>query len=244
MPKNQSFGQTDTGLRRSNNEDSFLCQPDLAIWAVADGMGGAASGEVASKIFVDTALEIFSAAGRSAERENYFIVHETFRMANERVFISARNNLKYQGMGCTAELLAFSDQDYIVGHVGDSRTYLFRKGELKQLTRDHSLVQDQLDQGLITVEEAQKHALRNVILRAVGVEEVLAVDFIRGKSFPGDFFLLCSDGLFTMVNDSSIRDVLSIPLSLSQKVEKLIDLAKSAGGYDNITVILCEVLKS
>jgi len=240
----QSFGQTDAGLRRSNNEDSFLCQPDLGIWAVADGMGGAASGEVASKIFVDTALEIFSDAARSAERENYFIVHEVFRIANERILTSVKNNLEHRGMGCTAEILAFTDQDYIVGHVGDSRTYLFREGELKQLTRDHSLVQDQLDKGLITMEEAQKHALRNVILRAVGVEETLAVDFIRGKSFPGDFFLICSDGLFTMVNDPDIRDVLSLPLNLSQKVAKLIHLAKSAGGYDNITVILCEVQKS
>jgi protein phosphatase len=241
MLKVQSFGQTDTGLRRSNNEDSFLCRPDLALWAVADGMGGAASGEVASRIFVDTALEVFSEADKTKEEENYLIVHEIFRIANERIFLSARNNRQSQGMGCTAELLAFSGRDYLVGHVGDSRTYLFRDGELKQLTRDHSLVQDQLDRGLITTEEARNHALRNVILRAVGVEEALAVDFIRGGSFPGDFFLLCSDGLFTMVADAPIRDVLSLPLGLPQKAEKLIQMAKSAGGYDNITVVLCEV---
>ena len=241
MLKVLSFGQTDTGLRRSNNEDSFLCHPDLAVWAVADGMGGAASGEVASKIFVDTALEVFSGAEKTTEKENFLVVQEIFRIANERIFLSAKNRRQYQGMGCTAELLAFSGQDYLVGHVGDSRTYLFRDGELKQLTRDHSLVQDQLDRGLITAEEAKNHALRNVILRAVGVEEALAVDFIRGGSFPGDFFLLCSDGLFTMVADSTIRDVLSLPLTLSQKTEKLIQLAKSAGGYDNITVVLCEV---
>jgi len=241
MLKVQSFGQTDTGLKRSNNEDSFLCHPDLALWAVADGMGGAASGEVASRIFVDTAFEVFSGIEATAAKEDSLIVQEIFRIANERIFLSAKNNRQYHGMGCTAELLAFSGEDYLVGHVGDSRTYLFRDGDLKQLTRDHSLVQDQLDRGLITVEEAKNHALRNVILRAVGVEEALAVDFIRGGSFPGDFFLLCSDGLFTMVADSTIRDVLSLPLSLSQKTEKLIQHAKSAGGYDNITVVLCEV---
>jgi len=235
-----SFGQTDIGLRRSNNEDTFLCQPELSVWAVADGMGGAASGEVASGIFADAVLEIFSEAGRPAERDNFLLIQETFRLANERILTWASHNPEYKGMGCTAELLAFSDQDYILGHVGDSRTYLFREGELKQLTRDHSLVQAQLDEGLITVEEAQKHALRNVILRAVGVEEALAVDFIRGKSFPGDFFLLCSDGLTSAVDDRSIQEAISLPLSLSQKVEKLIALAKSAGGYDNITVVLCE----
>ncbi|MBP1712160.1 MAG: protein serine/threonine phosphatase [Deltaproteobacteria bacterium] len=186
MLKVQSFGQTDTGLKRSNNEDSFLCHPDLALWAVADGMGGAASGEVASRIFVDTAFEVFSGIEATAAKEDSLIVQEIFRIANERIFLSAKNNRQYHGMGCTAELLAFSGEDYLVGHVGDSRTYLFRDGDLKQLTRDHSLVQDQLDRGLITVEEAKNHALRNVILRAVGVEEALAVDFIRGGSFPGE----------------------------------------------------------
>ena len=236
-----SFGQTDIGLKRSNNEDAFLCRPDLAIGAVADGMGGAASGEVASKIFVDTALEVFSAAGHPTERDNYLLVQETFRLANERILNGARNDPRYRGMGCTAEVFAVSDQNYVIGHVGDSRTYRSRQGELKQLTRDHSLIQDQVDQGLITLEEAQRHSLRNVILRAVGIEETLAVDITRGKGIPGDSFLLCSDGLTSAVEDQLIQDVLSLPMDLSQKVEKLIHLAKSAGGNDNITVVLCEL---
>jgi len=238
-----SFGQSDIGLKRSNNEDAFLCRPDLAIWAVADGMGGAASGEVASKIFVDTALEVFSAAGHPTERDNYFLIQETYRLANKRILTWARNDPRYQGMGCTAELLAVSDQNFVIGHVGDSRTYRFRQGELKQLTRDHSFIQDQVDQGLMTLEEAQRHSLRNVILRAVGIEETLAVDLTRGKGIPGDFFLLCSDGLTSTVDDRSVQEVISLPLSLSQKVERLIHLAKLAGGDDNITVVLCEVIQ-
>jgi PPM family protein phosphatase len=238
-----SFGQTDIGLRRSNNEDAFLCQPELAFWAVADGMGGAASGEVAGGIFADAALEIFSEAAKSEARENHLLVQETFRLANERILTWARNKPEYNGMGCTAELLTFSDQNYVIGHVGDSRTYLSRQGQLKLLTRDHSLVQDQVDQGLITLEEARKHPLRNVILRAVGVEETLALDIIRGESFPGDFFLLCSDGLTNAIDDRSIQEAISLPLSLTQKVERLIQLAKLAGGDDNITVILCEVFQ-
>ena len=147
-------------------------------------------------------------------------------------------------MGCTAEVLAFYDQSYVVGHVGDSRTYLFREGQLRQITRDHSVVQEQLDEGLITPEEARNHALRHVILRAVGVRDTLAVDLIRGKNRPGDIFLLCSDGLTDMVEDTLIREVLVLSLGLNQKVDRLIELAKSAGGRDNITVILCEVIPS
>jgi protein phosphatase len=144
-------------------------------------------------------------------------------------------------MGCTAELIAFYNQHFVLGHVGDSRTYLFRQGRLRQLTRDHSFVQDQVDQGLITPKEAKVHSLKNVILRAVGIDDPLAVDLIRGKSHPGDLFLLCSDGLTDLVDEASIQETLSPPLSLTTKGDRLIEQAKSRGGFDNITVILCEV---
>ena len=144
-------------------------------------------------------------------------------------------------MGCTAELLVFLDHGYVLGHVGDSRTYLFRSGQLKRLTNDHSVVQSQLDQGLINAAEARKHPMRNVILRAVGTNEVLAFDLIRGRIQLGDLFLLCSDGLTDMVEDGVLREVLAADLPLLQKVDQLVDLANSAGGHDNITVILGEV---
>jgi len=244
MPKIISFGKSDIGLKRPNNEDSYVLKPEKGLLVVADGMGGAAAGEVASQIFTETALEVFSDVAGQSDQETLQLVQETFRLANERILNHVRENPHHQGMGCTAELIAFFNQSYVVGHVGDSRTYLFREGQLKQLTRDHSLIQDQIDQGLISRSEARRHSLRNIILRSVGVNERLAVDLIRAKSLPVDLFLLCSDGLTDMVDDASIQEVLVAPLGLEQKVEKLIELAKSAGSYDNITAVLCQVLSS
>jgi len=238
-----SFGKSDVGLRRSNNEDALVLKPELSLWAVADGMGGAAAGEVASRIFSETAVDIFSTGEGRSEQECLALVQETFRLANSRIRDLAKEKNR-QGMGCTAELVAFCSPQYVLGHVGDSRTYRLRQGQMRQLTRDHSLVQDQIDQGLITQVEAKKHSLRNVILRAVGVEESLAVDLLRGKSMDGDLFLLCSDGLTSMVEDQAIQETLSLSLDLPQKVDQLITLAKSAGGHDNITVILCEIVSS
>ena len=237
-------GDTDVGLRRGNNEDAYVMRPELGFLALADGMGGAASGEMASRIFAETASELFAESEKVSEHEILYLIREVFRLANERILNQGRENVQHRGMGCTAELVAFVGESYVLGHVGDSRTYLFREGQLKQLTVDHSLVQDQIDRGLITPEEARTHSLRNVILRSVGVNEILAVDLIRGKSLPGDLLLLCSDGLTDMVDDPLIRQALSLPLSVTQKVERLIDMAKSAGGYDNVTAVLCEVATS
>jgi protein phosphatase len=144
-------------------------------------------------------------------------------------------------MGCTAELLAFSRERFIIGHVGDSRTYRLRNHILKQLTKDHSLVQGQLDQGLITPQEARRHTMRNVILRAVGVNDSVAPDILKGKKNPGDLFLLCSDGLSDMVEESDVLARLSAEGNLSTKTEALIQLAKRAGGKDNVTVVLAAI---
>jgi len=244
MPKIITYGKSDVGLKRTNNEDAFVVKPEMNLFAVADGMGGAAAGEVASQLFVETALEVFSTNPVKSEQEILELVQEAFRLANERILKHTIENPHHQGMGCTAELIAFSDQNYVLGHVGDSRAYLFRKGQLRQMTRDHSLIQDQIDQNLITPDEAKRHSLRNIILRAVGAKETLAVDLIRGKGLPGDLFLLCSDGLTDRVDDPLIQEILSLPADLAQKVEKLIDLAKSKGGFDNITVVLCEIASS
>jgi len=241
IPQTVCFGKTDTGLRRSNNEDAFIVRPELGLCLVADGMGGAAAGELASSIFAETTLEVFSKAEGQSEQETLELVQRAFAWTNERILNHVKENPHHQGMGCTAELVAFSDESFVLGHMGDSRTYRFRTGQLKQLTQDHSLVQDQLDQGLITPAEARNHPMRNVILRALGVKESLALDVLRGKTLSGDLFLLCSDGLTDMVDDTLIEEVLSSTMLLPQKVEKLIDLANSAGGRDNITVVLCEV---
>ena len=243
MLKINSFGKTDVGLARKNNEDALILKPELGFWAVADGMGGEEKGEVASQIFTQTALDVLSKFDGRSEEVARQLVQKIYGLANERILSWAEEN-QVQRMGCTAELLVFLAEDYVLGHVGDSRTYRFRQGQLKQLTKDHSLVQEQVDQGILTPAEAEKSPLRNIILRAVGIEDTLAVDLMRGRNIPGDVYLLCSDGLTSMVDDLTIQEVLSRPLSLSQKVDRLIEGAKAAGGNDNITVTLCEVQAS
>lgn len=238
-----SSGRTDTGLKRKNNEDAYLERLDLGVFAVADGIGGSAAGEIASRIFVETAQEIFE-RGVYSDTETSALVQEVFRLANERILVNTEKYPEHRGMGCTAELIAFREDRYIVGHVGDSRTYLFRDGELRRITRDHSLVQDQLEQGLITREDAKRHRLRNVVLRAVGIDSSVALDLIKGRMLQGDIFLLCSDGLTDMVDEDSVQETLSSALGLTEMVEQLIESAKAAGGNDNITVVLCQVSTS
>jgi serine/threonine protein phosphatase PrpC len=235
------IGKTDKGLIRNNNEDTFVINKDINFCLVADGMGGAAAGEMASLIFAQTADEIFSNGPPENEQEAIDCVQTTFREANERILAHVAQYPEHQGMGCTAETLAFTNSGFVIGHMGDSRTYRFRSGILKQLTKDHSLVQDQIDQGLITSEQARTHSMRNVILRAVGVRPSPALDTLRGPIFQGDLFLLCSDGLTDMVDDGEISRVLGLDGDVLHKSECLVDLAKKAGGKDNITVVLAEI---
>lgn len=235
------FGKTDIGLVRPNNEDMFVIKPEIGFCLVSDGMGGAAAGELASQFFTETALNIFSNGPIQSEDEAIEKVQNAFRFAHEKILKYTEENPHHQGMGCTAELLAFHESGFIIGHIGDSRTYRLRNGQFKQLTKDHSLVQDQLDQGLITSDEAKKHSLRNVILRAVGINENLSLDILTGKIYAADLFLLCSDGLTDMIEDYLISQVLSSSIDLSQKTDKLIEMAKYAGGKDNITVVLAEI---
>lgn len=241
MMRMNCAGKSDIGLRRSNNEDAFIMKPDLGVIALADGMGGAASGEVASRIFVDTVTKMFSQGNRQSEQEVTQLVKSAFSLANEKMLKQGREHPEHSGMGCTGELLAFCDYTYILGHVGDSRTYLLRNGRMKQLTKDHSLLQDQIDRAIMTASEARAHPLRSVIMRAVGISETLAVDLIRGTSLPGDLFLLCSDGLTDRVSDERILEYLSLSVNPGQKAARLIDAANDEGGYDNITVVLCHV---
>lgn len=237
----QLIGKTDVGLVRSNNEDTFIVNQPSGYCLVADGMGGAAAGETASRIFAQTAEKIFIDNAPAAEQDIIESVQATFRRANDRILAHVAKWPEHQGMGCTAELLAFTGTGFVIGHMGDSRTYRYRQGALKQLTKDHSLVQDQIDQGLITAEQARTHSMRNVILRAVGVRPSPALDTLRGPVYPGDLFLLCSDGLTDLVADEEIDQVLSLEGDLGLKTEHLVDMAKKAGGKDNITVVLAEI---
>ena len=234
-------GATDIGNIRPNNEDIYLINETHHYCLVADGMGGAAAGEVASKIFADTAKAVLDEYDGEAETDAIVKVQKTFNLANKKILNHVQNNPHDHGMGCTAELLVFFNSGFVVGHVGDSRTYRLKINGFKQLTKDHSLVQEQLDQGLISQKQARQHAMRNVILRAVGVNDAITIDVIKGSKSSGDLFLLCSDGLTDMVEDAHISKVLSENRSLKDKSSALIALAKAAGGKDNVTVVLAHV---
>lgn len=234
-------GATDVGNVRSNNEDVFYVSEACHFCLVADGMGGAAAGEVASRLFAETAKAVFAGHDGTSEENTIARVQTTFKLANDKILKHVGRHPHDQGMGCTAELLAFSQGNFIIGHVGDSRTYRLKNNILKQLTKDHSLVQEQLDQGLITQEEARRHAMRNVILRAVGVNDTVALDILKGKKKSGDLFLLCSDGLTDMVAEAMIKSALTAGGTLRERSDALIQLAKQAGGKDNVTVVLSAV---
>ena len=237
------YGVTDTGNIRPKNEDVFYVSEACHFCLVADGMGGAAAGEVASRIFADTVKSVFDGHDAVSEEDTITRVQTAFTMANDKILKHVERNPHSKGMGCTAELLAFSKKSFIVGHVGDSRTYRLRNNSLKQLTKDHSLVQDKLDRGLITEIEARRHAMRNVVLKAVGVNNTVTPDILKGTRNPGDLFLLCSDGLTDMIEDSAVLAVLASEGTLIDKSNKLVQLAKAEGGKDNITVVLSAILK-
>lgn len=235
------YGATDVGNARTNNEDTFHISEACHYCLVADGMGGAAAGEVASRIFADTARSVFDGHDAKSVSDSLARVQATFKRANENMLRYVARNPNARGMGCTAELLAFSEDRVIIGHVGDSRTYRFRSHTLKLLTKDHSLVQEQIDQGLISSQEARRHAMRNVILKAIGVNDTIAFDLMKGRRLPEDLFLLCSDGLTDMIDESDVSAILKGDGTLREKTHALIQLAKASGGKDNITVVLSAV---
>jgi serine/threonine protein phosphatase PrpC len=243
MIKVLSASATDVGLRRINNEDASLSLPELGLFALSDGMGGAAAGEIASKYFIDTVSVVFINQNQASASEECLctLVQDAFRLSNQRIINHAIEHPHDQGMGCTGELLIFHVDRYLIGHVGDSRIYLFREGKLRQITKDHSLVQLQVDQGIITSEEARMHPMKNIILRALGSNPALSLDIIKGTVQINDMFLLCSDGLSDMVADAEIQYALASTQTVEYKVQSLVNAANSAGGKDNITVILCLV---
>lgn len=241
MPEKIFIGKTDTGLRRQNNEDVFLVSPEFDFCLAADGMGGAAAGEVASQIFAQTALDIFSINPNRSEKDTFYRVQKAYLAANDKILEHVIAHPDHKGMGCTAELLAFFEQTFFLGHIGDSRTYRLRDGLLEHLTEDHTLVQQQFQEGLISQDEIRNHPMRHVIFRAVGIKEEMTIDLLKGKMRPDDLFLLCSDGLSDMIEDQQIHEILCADTDMEHKTENLIESAKAAGGLDNITVVLVAI---
>jgi protein phosphatase len=234
----QSFGETNTGRKRRRNEDTFVCEPPL--FAVADGMGGAQAGEVASAIAA-TALSGALAQGENvAAPETERLVARLVREANRRVHDRAEHDPNVSGMGTTMTVaLVGSDGLVAIGHVGDSRAYLLRDGSLEQLTDDHSLVAELVRRGELSPAEAEVHPQRSVITRALGTDPDVDVDTLSVEARPGDVFLLCSDGLSTMVDTDTISELVARNRNdLESATRALIKAANDEGGEDNITAVL------
>lgn len=227
---------TDKGKTRKDNEDYFAAQNNLFI--VADGMGGHKAGDVASKLAVQTITKLNRASRGQADKEK--LIEAFFSKANKAVNERAKRISHEQGMGTTMTLMLIDQEKAYIGHIGDSRAYLFRNGKLKQLTNDHSLVADMVQEGKITEEEAREHPYRNVITKALGSEEKIKPDIFSVNLKDGDRLLLCSDGLTSMVDDATLHEVLSSSETLKAAGNTLIKKANDNGGADNITAIVID----
>jgi PPM family protein phosphatase len=246
----EAFGRTDVGRRRKINEDSFLVSPDTHLYAVCDGMGGHAAGEVASRMAIETLASFVERSG--AEREitwPYGLdanlsfdanrIKTAIRLANARVFQAADEREDYAGMGTTVVAGLVAGDMLTLGSAGDSRCYLVRGGTLRQLTRDDSWVSAALGEGILNSDDVERHPLRNVITKAVGARDSIDLDVVEHTLEPGDVALLCSDGLHGMIGDETIsRLVAPAPDSLEEAAARLIEAANEAGGRDNVTVVL------
>lgn len=247
MPRYRCAARTDVGRKREHNEDSFLVNEDLGLYVVCDGMGGHAGGETASRLAVQTLeRELLSAKLRAddpfateaplADTPLAGALREAVEGACAAVYRTSRANPELSGMGTTCIALLLHGAQALVGHVGDSRAYLVRGGDVHQLSDDHSLVNEQVRAGLLTEDEAKHSRLKNIITRSVGFEEDVLVDVLGIETQAGDRFLLCSDGLSNLMENEEIRDAL-LQNELDEVPGKLIQLANERGGDDNITVV-------
>jgi PPM family protein phosphatase len=234
---------TDTGRSRSNNEDSVTADPQNALMVLADGMGGYNAGEVASQMTTshlrsELGSWLAQAAANASDADIRRAMTLCVENANRAIFDAARANAHQAGMGTTLVMGVFRGEHLWMGHVGDSRGYRLRGGELAQITRDHSLLQEQIDAGLISPEQAVYSANKNLVTRAVGVELAVQLEVHRHEVQGGDIYLLCSDGLSDMVEAEVVARLLRECDSLEAGAAALIDAANEAGGRDNISVIL------
>jgi serine/threonine protein phosphatase PrpC len=242
--------QTDTGLVRQHNEDNLFVAEEEGILLVADGMGGHASGEVASRIAVDVIRNYFNEvkAGRQIQvglyrddlSEATNNLGSAVRLANQAIYEAAQGNIVWQGMGTTIAATLIAGARLSIAHVGDSRVYLIRSGSIEQITDDHSLVSEQVKRDLISKEEARQSEMKNILTRAVGVGPEVEVDLEEMSLLDGDMLVLCSDGLTGMVDDEEIMSVVT-GSDPAAACEKLISMANENGGRDNITVIVARL---
>jgi protein phosphatase len=242
-------GLTDVGQKRTENEDRFVCDDEVGFGILADGMGGRLYGEVASDMAVEilsahirndfpASLRRLSSADQAAAARN--LLDEWIRDVNHRIWRRGQDDERFRDMGTTLVVLVGLGRQALLAHVGDSRCYRSRKGNLEQLTEDHSLVNTQVKEGRLTAEEARESSQKNIITRAVGTAPAVKADFRLLDLEAGDRFLLCSDGLSDMVVDERLSRVLGGPLALDAMTKTLIKEANENGGRDNITAVVAE----
>ncbi len=237
-------GKTDIGLVRDSNQDSFGCKklsPDVGFAVLCDGMGGHKGGKVAGQLAAFAAMnyieEYCSDFGIPENKEA--LLKEAVAKANGAVFSQSLKNEEYKGMGSTIVVLFVSGSTASVCNVGDSRLYLVRDGKMTQITKDHSLVQELVDRGELSEEDAENHPLKNLITKAVGSPEKLDGDFLSFETEEDDVILMCSDGLSSYSDEEKISEIISVYGATDECCDKLISLANENGGNDNVTVVLC-----
>jgi len=250
-------GKTDVGCVRANNEDNFGYDSRYGIFVVCDGMGGQAAGEVASKMGVDILLDYFrnetsvaemhAANGASGSATQHGSagarsLADAIQLANRTIHKAGQEQNGRNGMGSTIVAALVRGNSLAIGHVGDSRIYLVRQGAIQQLTQDHSLVMEQVRRGYITLEQAQKSEMQNIILRALGSEEAVEADVEDLVAVPGDLLLMTSDGLTRHVRDEEILQIVQAPGDLEHACNDLVQTAKNRGGDDNITCLLVRIV--
>ena len=248
-------GRTDVGRKREHNEDSWHVNEKQGLYTIADGMGGHAAGEVASRLAVDVINDFVELSGNDSDITWPFEYDEgasleenriftAIKLANMKIFEVIRERKELEGMGTTLVIMLCQGDRAYIGHVGDSRAYLVRQGQISQITSDHSWVNEQMKLGVLTRAEAATHPFRNVVTRALGGRDIIKADVTTHEFQDGDIVLLCSDGLNSMLDDDTIRDtVVAHADDLDAAAEGLISAANAAGGDDNITVILAKHVK-
>lgn len=247
----RAYGLTDVGRQRQHNEDTFLVQPDAQLFLVADGMGGHAAGEIASKIAAETISEFIVTtkeddgtwphAYDERYRRSTNRLMTALRLANTRVLEAMRKDARLRGMGTTVVASLIDGNLASIAHVGDSRAYLIRDGQMSRITNDHSWVFEQVQAGMLTEAEAEKHPLRNVITRALGGALTVNPEASEYQVRESDTILLCSDGLTGMVPEDEILRIVTENENVQEACRALIDFANARGGYDNVTTILIKV---
>jgi PPM family protein phosphatase len=233
--------RTDVGIVRSGNEDNYMMLAEQGIFIVADGMGGHAAGEVASEMAVRITSQLIGSLRGSSDEEAGERIRNAIRAANDAIFERTLSEHDKRGMGTTVTVLVLLKDRYLIGQVGDSRAYLFRDGSFQQLTKDHSYVQEQVDAGLLTPDQARVHPYSNVITRCVGAGMDVVPDIYFGSLEKGDVLLLASDGLTGMLEDEQLTDIVTSGGGPQVWVDRMVAEANRRGGLDNITAIVIQI---